>query len=543
MANKIYIFSKQQQENTQEQFSKYLLQESRIRFFSYCFILIFVIMAIRLASITIVNWGESTSKLKRQSFANQNKRANIIDVNDVIIATDIKTFSLYADPYWVLDPQRSAKELAIIFPDLEAKTLLKKITRKNKRFVWIKRNLTPQERRKIDALGLPGFKYRVEIKRYYPQANLLAHLLGTTDRDNKGISGLELFYNDYLSNNSSSLQLTIDVRLQYILRDEIKRAIAEYGAKGGVGILLDAKTSAVKSLISLPDFDGNNRATINPDNQFNRATLGVYELGSVFKPYTVAMGINENLINTQTKVDARKPIKVSGHTIDDLYPTRKFLTVPEILIKSSNIATAYVAEMLGSDLQKQYLAKLGLLTKPDLDLPEIGTPLYPKVWRKSNTMTIGYGHGISVSPLQATVAMAAIVNGGFYNQPYIMFHNHNGQNSKQIFSENTSKTIRDILYRVVEEGSGRRSKIAEYKIGGKTGTAEKASLQGYDDSQLVSSYISAFPIDNPEYVLMVMLEEPQGNKSTQWKATAGLVATPTAQKIIKRIIPLVNITQ
>ncbi|MBT8003832.1 MAG: penicillin-binding protein 2, partial [Rhodospirillales bacterium] len=319
---------------------------------------------------------------------------------------------------------------------------------------------------------------------------------------------------------------------------------ARFNALGAAGVILDAETGEVTAMVSLPDYNPNDAGTLQGEAGFNRVTKGVYEMGSTFKLLTAAMALDSGKVSLQDRYDARKPIRIARFRITDYHGKNRWLSVPEILIYSSNIGAAKMAMDLGGKAQKAYLAKLGMLRQSAVELPEVGTPLSPARWRDINTMTISYGHGIAVTPLQMAAAIATVVNGGYYRPPTILKRDKpkpGGEIIHQIFSEKTSSQMRNLMRLVVSRGTGRKANVPGYKIGGKTGTAEKQGNGGYREKALISSFVAAFPIDAPRYVLLVLVDEPKGNKSTYYYATGGWVAAPTIGKLVQRIAPMIGI--
>jgi cell division protein FtsI (penicillin-binding protein 3) len=338
------------------------------------------------------------------------------------------------------------------------------------------------------------------------------------------------------------VQLSLDIRLQYILRDEISRQIAEFSAIGGMGIIMDVNTGEVLAMVSLPDFDPNSPGTATEQTIFNRATLGLYEMGSTFKIFNTAMALESHTATLASSYDATNPIHIGRFTIHDDHPQRRWLTVPEIFEYSSNIGSAKMALEAGTERQKDFLGRLGLLKAPGFELPEIAAPLVPSPWQPINTMTIAFGHGISVSPLQTVTAVSAVVNGGVMHRATLVKHpDGEAVSGQQVLSNRTSEDMRKLLRLVVERGTGKLAAAPGYLVGGKTGTAEKVSGHHYARHALLSSFIGVFPINDPRYVIMVSVDEPHGNAKSFGYATGGWVAAPAVSRIVTRIAPLVGI--
>ena len=470
-------------------------------------------------------------------------RADIIDRNGALLATTLRTPSLYADPKEVLNPRETAKKLASVLPDLpEADIYAKLIADKTRSFVWLKRRLTPRQQDAINRLGLPGIDFEPEDQRFYPQANTAAHVVGYAGVDNKGLAGIERSFDDRLRNQRQPVQLSLDLRVQAILREEIAKQVAEFKAVGGSGIIMDVNTGEVLALVSLPDFDPNDPSASPAENLFDRVTLGTYEIGSVFKIFTVAMALDEHVTSMTGGYDATNPIHIGRFTIHDDHAQRRWLSVPEIFMYSSNIGAAKMALDVGAERQRDFLQKLGLLTEPKFELPEVAAPIVPSVWHPVNVMTIGFGHGISVSPLQIATAVSAVVNGGILHPATLLKHAP-GESvpGRRVLSPETSIEMRKLLRLVVEKGTGKFAEAPGYLVGGKTGTAEKVVGHRYAAHSLMSSFAGVFPVNDPRYFIMISIDEPHGDKKTFGYATGGWVAAPGVSRTVERMASLVGI--
>jgi cell division protein FtsI (penicillin-binding protein 3) len=516
---------------------------ARLMFAAVCFAFCFGVIAIRLMQLTLLK-GDGEPALAGAAVAGAPpvERADIVDRNGVLLATNLTTASLYADARTVLDPETAAARLVRVLPELSHAEVLGKL-KSGRPFVWIKRNLTPRQQSEVNALGVPGLAFQPEQRRVYPQGALAAHVLGFTDVDGNGIAGVEKFFDDELRDRArrgEELRLSIDVRVQHAVRDELQAAIAKFSAEGAGGIVLDIHTGEVVALASLPDFDPNHPGAAGPLERFNRMTLGVYELGSVFKIFTTAMALDAGTVTLAGGYDATNPIKVARFTIRDDHPKHRWLSVPEIFMYSSNIGAVKMALDVGTAGQQAFLAKLGLLRRPTIELPEVGTPLSPDPWREINTMTIAFGHGLAVTPLQMASAVAAVANGGVL-RPATVIRRDGPAPGRQVLSARTSEIMRRLLRLVVVDGTGRQAEADGYLIGGKTGTAEKAAGRGYDRRALLTSFVSAFPMNAPRYVVYVVIDEPQGTRETHGFATAGWNAAPTLSRVVSRIAPLLGV--
>ena len=470
----------------------------------------------------------------------QTDRANIVDRGGIILATSLRTASLYANPRRVLDPASAARRLITVMPQLDKVEITSKLKSKRS-FVWLARNLTPRQQWEINRLGIPGLDFRREATRVYPHGSLAAHVVGFVDVDDRGLAGIEKTFDDALQRRHAPLELALDLRMQYVLCGELDKAKQEFHAIGAAGVVLDVRTGEIRAICSLPNFDPNRASRSSEDQRFNRAALGVYELGSVFKIFTVAMALDAGIVKLSDRYDATKPLKVSRFTIRDYHAKRRWLSVSEIFMYSSNIGAARMAIDVGAKTQRAFLGRVGLLDAAPIELPEVGTPMTPRVWRPVNTMTIGFGHGIAVSPIQFAAAAAAMVNGGIYHPPTLLKRDPAAATGKRVISKRTSNQMRRLMRLVVEHGTGGKAAATGYLVGGKTGTAEKQGNGGYRRRALLSSFLGAFPINDPRFVVLAVLDEPRGNAKTQGYATGGWIAAPVVGRVVRRIAPLVGI--
>ena len=499
-------------------------------------------IGVRLVDLAVVGGGEGND---RATLVTQPpalvSRADIVDRNGVVLASSLPTASLYADPSEVIDAQAAANKISTIFPDVDEAKLAKNLL-KGGRFLWIKRNLSPEQQLAANRLGLPGFAFLKEERRIYPHGALSAHVLGATDIDGNGISGVEHYFDQRLRQNEKPLALAIDVRVQSILRAELSAAVSEFKAIGAAGVVFDVRTGETVALASLPDFNPNDRASYKGEARFNRATKGIYEMGSTFKLFTAAMALDSGTIDMKGGYDAAKPIRIARFTINDYHAQNRWLTVPEIIVHSSNIGAAKMAMDVGRAGQQDYLGKFGLMREAALELPEIGRPLLPGTWRDINTMTISYGHGIAVSPVQLAAAIGSLVNGGMLRPATLLRHEAGTPIAgEQVISPETSDKMRTLMRLVVAKGTGQKAAAKGYYVGGKTGTAEKQFGGRYKKSAKISSFVGAFPIQDPRYVVFAMVDEPIGNKRTFNYATGGWVAAPIVGRVVSQIGPLLGI--
>ncbi|QEX15844.1 peptidoglycan glycosyltransferase [Hypericibacter terrae] len=511
----------------------------RLLFGGGLFLVAFLAISLRLFEVGVWNGGERESaQLPTPDL--EVARADILDRNGVLLATSLATASLYADPQQIADPAGTAAKLVEILPDLSAAELTAKLSAKS-RFVWIKRDLTPRQQYAVNRLGIPALAFQREERRVYPQSSLTAHVVGYTDVDNKGLAGIEQSFDDVLK-SGQPVQLSLDLRVQHILHDELQRAITDFSAVGGAGMVLDANTGEILAMVSLPDFDPVNAGTATPDQRFNRATLGVYEMGSTFKIFNTAAALDSGVIGINDSVDASHPLRVAGFTISDFHPENRPLTVSEVIMYSSNIGSALIAQRIGTERQRKFMDSIGMLRRASIEIPEAGAPMYPADWRPINTMTIAYGHGIAVSALHLVTGVAAMVNGGMM-RPATLIHRSLDQvtDGQRVIKAETSAEIRQLLRLVVEKGTGKKADVPGYFVGGKTGTADKLGSHGYVANARMASFVGVFPINAPRYVVLAMVDDPKPNASSYGYATGGWVAAPAVGRVIQRMAPLLGI--
>jgi len=512
------------------------------------FAISFIVICLRVFDLSF----ESAEKIASNDFDYDSsqqtlRRSDVVDRNGIILATSLVTASLYANPKIMLDKPQALQKLTEALTNIDKDELKAKLS-SDKSFVWIKRNLTPSEQYKVNTLGIPGVYFRDEEKRIYPHKNLFSHALGFVNIDGHGIAGLEKKFDDYLLQDSrdsfdsdSPLTLSLDVRVQNVVREALLDSITTYKAKGGSGIVMDVTTGEVIAMVSLPDFDPNQPTSSKPDELFNRATYGTYEMGSVFKTFTIAMGLDSNKIQMKDSYDVATPIKIGGFTIHDYHPKAGILTIPEIFMYSSNIGSAKIALDSGVQTQKNFLKKLGLFTELPIELNEKAVPQVPQVWSKISSMTVAYGHGIAVTPMHIASATAALINGGILYPVTLLKKEGTEIYGERVVNTKTSDNIRKLLRFVVQYGTGAKAEVASYMVGGKTGSADKVVAGGYNRGAIISSFVGAFPMNRPKYVVFAMLDEPVGNKSTSGFATGGMIAAPVVNKIITRVGPMLNV--
>jgi cell division protein FtsI (penicillin-binding protein 3) len=480
-------------------------------------------------------------------------RPNIIDRNGAVLATDVKTPSLFAEPRKIIDVDEAEELLTAVMPDLDATELRDRLSSK-RGFVWLKREIGAKQQREIHRLGIPGIGFLTENKRVYPNGPTVSHVIGHVDIDNKGIAGIEKWVDGqglaalHMAGLATDrlqrpVQLALDLRVQYALREELVAAREKYKARASSGLVVDVNTGEVIALVSEPDYDPNNPREANDPTRINRLTTGVYEMGSTFKSLTMAMALDSGRVTLTSKFDARAPLQYGKFTIHDYEPQGRFLSVPEIFTYSSNIGTAKMALALGVDYHKAFLKKLGQLDRLRTELPESAEPLVPKHWGELNTVTIAFGQGLSVAPLQAVMGISALVNGGRLIPPTFLRRSQAEANkfAKQVIKPSTSEEIRYLMRLNVEKGTATRADVPGYYIGGKTGTSEKVVGRRYSKTKVLTSFTAILPADKPRYLLLIMLDEPQGLPETKGYTTSGWNAVPVGAKVIGRVAPLLDI--
>ncbi len=518
------------------------IETGRMRLFvtAGLFAVAFSAIGLRVVDLMLLSGGAGERTARASSSAPLATRADIVDRNGVIVATNLPTVNLYADAHKIADAREATDKLIKVLPELKYDDTLRRLS-SGQRFIYLARHLTPQQQQEVNDLGLPGLGFENSQRRIYPHGPLFSHVIGATDADNIGVAGVERTFNDALVQDSTPLKLSLDVRVQHVVRETLAASIARYRAIAGSAAVMDVRTGELLSLVSLPDFDPKALGTASTEARFNRATLGVYEMGSTFKLFTAAMALEVGSANLNSTYDASQPIKIGRFTIDDFHGLNRVITVPEILIHSSNIGAAKMALAAGTDVQKTYMKKLGMMSPLKLELPEVGTPQYPQTWREINTITVSYGHGIAVTPVHVVTAVSALVNGGTL-YPATLIHRNDAPQGERVLSEKTSKAMRALMRLIVVDGSGRQADAPGYLVGGKTGTPEKTTFRGgYNQSSLHTSFVAAFPIEAPRYVILVMLDEPKGTRETANFATAGWNSAPTVGRIVSQIAPMLGV--
>ncbi len=472
------------------------------------------------------------------------QRAMIVDRNGQPLAISEPTREAFADPNAIGDAGVAARQLKTILPRLNVAEVTRRLAETNKHFVYIERQITPDEEARINNLGIPSVDFHNTFQRNYPLGRVAAHVLGGVGIDQNGIAGAELAFDKRLRDSGEPLRLSIDVRVQNVVREELLAAKDEFKAIGATGIVMDVNTGEVLALVSLPDFDANDLGSADKDDRFDRALTGRYEPGSTFKLQTASMGLDSGAVHIWDSFDAAHDIHIGRFTISDFEGKHRFLMLPEVLAYSSNLGAAHIAMVMGGARQRAWLKNMGMFDRVPIELPEAAAPQVHSeaAWGEVVTMTVGFGHGISETPLNIVAGTAAIANGGIYMKPTILAVDPSKlPEGRRVMQKSTSELMRRLMRLVVTSGFGKKAEVAGYFPGGKTGTAEKNKGHGYEKHANVSAFMSVFPMQAPRYAVYMMLDEPHGNASTGGYSTAGQVAAPAAGKVIARVGPIMGL--
>jgi cell division protein FtsI (penicillin-binding protein 3) len=525
---------------------------ARIGLAILAFAAVYLVIASRLVMFAI-QADEHTVQRVVSSDAVATARPDILDRNGEILATDVRVPSLYAEPRRLIDVDEAVELLTADLPDLDPKELRERLSSK-RGFVWLKRDITPEQQREIYRQGLPGIGFLNENKRDYPNGDEISHLIGHVNIDNQGIAGMEKWLDGQglaalhmaglaTDRLQSPVQLAVDLRVQHALRDELVAAKAKFSAIAAAGLVLNIRTGEVVALVSEPDYDPNNPHEALDPSRINRLTTGVYEMGSTFKAFTVAMALDSGKVTLNSKFDARMPLQMGRFTIHDFDAQRRILSVPEIFTYSSNIGAARMALSLGSDAQRAFLKKLGQLDRLRTELPESADPILPRRWSDLTTATIAFGHGLSVAPLQAAMGVAAIMNGGILIPPTFLKRSEAEAATlgRRVIKPETSTMMRYLMRLNVEKGTAEKADVPGYYIGGKTGTADKVVNGRYSKTKVLTDFMAILPADQPRYLVLIMLDEPHATPETHGFTTSGWNAVPTGGALVSRIAPLLDI--
>jgi cell division protein FtsI (penicillin-binding protein 3) len=516
------------------------------------FALVYGIIAVRLVLYAVL---PDTHAVRRggSTDAVATARPDIVDRNGEILATDLKTPSLFAEPRRIIDADEATELLAGVMPDLDSREVRDRLGSR-RGFAWLKREITPSQQKEVHRLGIPGIGFLSENKRVYPNVNEVSHIIGHVNIDNQGIAGIEKWVDTHgladlhragfgTDREQQPVRLAVDLRVQHGLRDELIAARDKFKADAAAGLILDVRTGEIVSMVSVPDYNPNSpREALDP-SRINRLTTGVYEMGSTFKALTVAMALDSGKVTLNSSFDARGSLRYGHFNISDYHAQNRVLSVPEIFTYSSNVGAAKMALGQGVENHKAFLRKVGQLDRLRTELPESAEPIVPKRWGELNTVTISFGHGLSVAPLQAVMGVAALLNGGWLIPPTFLKRSPEEARllAKRVVKPETSAAMRYLMRLNAEKGTATRADVKGYYVGGKTGTAEKVINGHYAKNRLMTDFMAVLPADEPRYLILIMLDEPKPIAETHGFATSGWNAVPVAAKVIARTAPLLGL--
>jgi cell division protein FtsI (penicillin-binding protein 3) len=525
---------------------------ARVGFAMVAFAAIYAVIGGRLIMFAVGGDSHGARRAAAQD-AIATARPDIVDRNGEVLATDVKAPSLFGEPRRIIDKDEAIELLTATLPDLDTGEVRDRLSSK-KGFVWLKREITPLQQQEIHRLGIPGIGFLRENKRVYPTGAEVAHLIGLVNIDNQGIAGMEKWLD---SNGLADLhragfatdrlqrpvELSIDLRVEHALRDELLKAKEKYKAKAASGLVSNVKTGEIVAMVSLPDFDPNNPREAHDPDRINRLTTGVYEMGSTFKALTLAMALDSGKASLGTMYDARGALHFGKFAIHDTHPLGRSISLSEVFTFSSNVGAARIALAQGVESHKAFLRKMGQLDRLRTELPESASPIVPKRWSELNTITIAFGHGLSVAPLQAVMGINAVMNGGYLIPPTFLKRSEEEARAlaKKVIKSETSEKMRYLMRLNAEIGTAKQADVKGYYIGGKTGTSEKVVNGRYSKKQVLNSFTAIVPADNPQFQVLVMLDEPKALPETHGFITSGWNAVPTGGKVIARIAPLLGI--
>ncbi|HSQ98116.1 MAG TPA: penicillin-binding protein 2 [Rickettsiales bacterium] len=525
--------------NVEESESVFL--KDRLKFILCLLFTIFCVLIIKLFYVSIFL---KQKNIQLNDLINNNTmRSSIVDRNGVIIASDIDLVNFYLNRDLLTNPKKTSEIIKQIIPEINEQKLYEKlISSKNKaKFILIKKNITPKQQIAIKESGILGFEFNSTKGRIYPHKNLFSHIVGYVDVDRNGIAGLEKQYNEYLkSSNGTPLQLTLDIRLQSMLRQQLIKGMNKYHAKSIIGIISEVKTGNILAIVNLPDFDPNQSSQATKEELYDKATYSLYEMGSIFKIFTVALALDEGITTPNKKYDVSQIISYGKYEIKQDRYSKRFETPEDILVYSSNVGAGLIGLEIGTDRLKAFLEKIGMFDRVPTNFPSLAKPLLPKVWREINTITASYGHGLSVTPLHIVMAVGGIVNNGLIETP--KFVQNESSIETKIISEKTSKIMNLYLRSVVKRGSGWRANSLGYAVGGKTGSARLLDREGeYQQGNIMANFVGVFPMNDPHFLIYIMVESPKNSEFTKETISGGNIAAPIFARIIESIAPVLNV--
>ena len=512
----------------------------RAMFLALGFLLIYFVILIRVTYLSISDEYSIIQANIRKNIT----RGNIIDRNGKVLATSIPAYSISANPKKIVDEKNTVSLINNIV-SINKDIVTKDIFNTEKTFVWIKRGITPSQKKQIEDIGIPGIEFQPENKRVYPYKNITSHIIGYTGIDNEGLSGIEKYHDEILMSvqeGQKNIQLSIDIDIQSIVSEELESTVKEFGALAGSGIVADLSNGEILAMVSKPDFNPHNNINLTSNNTFPMSSLGVYEIGSVFKPVLIGIAFDTKTASMRDAYNLAN-FTVGKFLIKDYHKHDGWRTIPEIFIHSSNIGMAQIALETGQKNISSYMKKLGLFDRLSLEIPETGTPIIPKQkeWSDISIVTMSYGYALSITPAHFVQSMIPILNGGKFF-PLTLIKDKNQDNGKVIMKELVSKEMRKLFRLNVVIGTGKKSEVRGYLVGGKTGTANKIKNGKYSQNNRMSSFIATFPSHDPKYLIYILLDDPKGNQSTYGFGTAGYTVAPCISRIISRMVGILNMS-
>ncbi|MEO0983219.1 MAG: penicillin-binding protein 2 [Pseudomonadota bacterium] len=497
---------------------------------------LFAVIGLRAASLSLAGAPELRADAAQAAAA---RRADILDRNGELLATSVSVYSLYADPRAVWDAAETVEALSGVFPDLKRDRLVERLSDRERAFVWIRRGLTPRQRQAVFQLGLEGLGFRTEVTRAYPNGRLAGHVLGHANVHGRGLAGVEFALDNRLSGDDAPLRLTLESGVQFALEAELDDAARRYEAIGAAGVVLEAETGAVRALASWPPVDPNRWPSEPAEVQLDRAVGAPIELGSIFKPFTVAVALEAGVVAPSQRFDLSQPVIVAGKEFDDHHAPARNASLTDIIADSSNRGVVRIALDVGARRQREFLDRLGLLERAPLELAASSAPIRPAAWDELSLSTVSFGHGISVSPIAFASAFSAFANGGEVVRPTLLEDGAAGDRApRRAMAAPTAALVTAMMRETVVRGTATRADVAGYRVAGKTGTAEKVVDAAYAEDLNVTSFAALFPADDPKYVVLIVLDEP---KAVEGGATAAWNAAPVAGRVIERIAPLLGV--